>query len=64
LQLAPDYAEALNNLGIVLFQQGKHQQAAERFRGALRVNPGNQEARENLMKVEPFVRGNRSVTAR
>ncbi|TVQ24063.1 MAG: tetratricopeptide repeat protein [Spirochaetaceae bacterium] len=36
------------NLGVLLFQQGSYRQAYENFRSALRVQPGDMEAKHNL----------------
>jgi tetratricopeptide (TPR) repeat protein len=50
LQLKPDFAEAYNNLGIVLAQppQGKLEEAAKCFEQSLRYWPDNPRAHSNL----------------
>ena len=48
LALRPDYAEAHNNLGIVLWQQGKLEQAVARFEQAIALRPDYAEAHNNL----------------
>ena len=48
LELKPDYAEAYNNLGIVLKEQGKLDEAIACFRRALELKPDYAEAHSNL----------------
>ena len=48
LQLKPDYAEALNNLGIVWLEQSKLEDAVTCFRRSLQLNPGYVKAHNNL----------------
>ena len=48
LQLDPDYAEAYNNLGVALANQGRFDEAIEQFSAALKIYPGYANARQNL----------------
>ena len=48
IALRPDYAEAHNNLGNVLVQQGKQDEAAVAFRRALDLKPDYADAHNNL----------------
>ncbi len=41
LALKPDFFDAANNLGVVLEKQGRHAEAAESFRAALRIQPAD-----------------------
>ena len=47
LELKPDYAEAHNNLGIALVQQGRFEEALAHYGQALRLNPAYAEAHAN-----------------
>jgi len=51
LALRPDVAEAYNDLGVVLGQQGKLDQALSRFEQALALQPGYTDAHINLGNV-------------
>jgi hypothetical protein len=51
LRLKPDYAEAHNNLALVLMREGKGDEAAAQFREALKDNPKYAEAFNNLGAV-------------
>jgi tetratricopeptide (TPR) repeat protein len=51
LALRPDIAEAHNNLGIVLSQQGNYGEAQARFEQALALRPDNAEMYNNLGSV-------------
>jgi len=56
LQLAaetdPDIKEkAYYNSGVILAKENKLEESAEAFKQALRMNPGDEDARENLQKV-------------
>jgi tetratricopeptide (TPR) repeat protein len=46
--LRPDYAEARNNLGILLARRGQTEAAIGHFREALRIRPDYREAGKNL----------------
>jgi Flp pilus assembly protein TadD len=46
--LRPDSAKARNSLGVSLASRGKIAEAAGHFREALRLDPGNVQARANL----------------
>ena len=48
IRLRPDYAEAHNNLGILLARQGRLEAAIGHFREAMRIRPDNPEAQRNL----------------
>jgi tetratricopeptide (TPR) repeat protein len=48
LRLNPNYVDAHNNLGVVLYQQGKTEEAIFHFREALRLHPGSASAHNNL----------------
>ncbi len=49
--LQPDYAEAHNNLGLVLTAQGRTMEAIAQFNDALRVAPGFAEIHLNIAVV-------------
>ncbi len=51
LRLLPDFAEAHNNLGLVLAEQGKLDEAVAHYREALRIQPGYALAHHNLGKA-------------
>jgi Flp pilus assembly protein TadD len=48
LRLRPAYPEAHNNLGGVLYLEGRRSEAIAQFTEALRLRPGFTEARNNL----------------
>ena len=48
IEVKPDYADALNNLGAVLFRQGKLVEAEAAFRRAIELKPGLADAHSNL----------------
>jgi tetratricopeptide (TPR) repeat protein len=48
IRLGPDFAEAHNNLGLVLIQAGNDQAGIAALREAVRINPQYAEARANL----------------
>lgn len=48
LSLNPNYADAHNNLAVVLYQRGRIDEAIDHFRTSLRLNPGNASAQNNL----------------
>jgi len=48
IRLRPDFAEAHNNLGLVLLQAGDDQGAIAALREAVRINPDYADARANL----------------
>ena len=47
-RLDPDFAEAYNQLGIVLAESGKRTEAEAAFRTALRISPYDQGVLRNL----------------
>jgi tetratricopeptide (TPR) repeat protein len=48
IRIRPDYAEAHNNLGLVLIQSGKDEEGIAALREAVRLAPAYAEARTNL----------------
>lgn len=48
LSLNPDYADAHNNLGVILYQRGKAEEAIGHFKATLRLQPGSAPAHNNL----------------
>jgi tetratricopeptide (TPR) repeat protein len=48
LTIAPDYAEAHANLGVVLSRLGRYEEAISSYESALRINPGMAPIRLNL----------------
>jgi tetratricopeptide (TPR) repeat protein len=55
--LRPRLDKAHNLFGQVLMQRNRPREAAEHFRAALRLNPGFEEARQNLARAEQLLRG-------
>ena len=51
IRLRPDYAEALNSLGLVYVQAGEDEKAAAAFREAVRLRPDYADAHQNLGAV-------------
>jgi protein O-mannosyl-transferase len=51
VRIRPDYAEVYYNLGIVLENAGRVQEAIRHFEQALRINPGAIEARNKLARL-------------
>jgi Flp pilus assembly protein TadD len=47
LQINPDYAEAHNNLGSVLMEEGRSTEALQHYEEALRLKPDYADARQN-----------------
>jgi tetratricopeptide (TPR) repeat protein len=63
LKINGDYAEAHNNLGVVLASQGRFKEAIEHFRQALRINPDYPQARRNLaLTLRQIEKGNTAPT--
>ncbi len=48
LAIKPDYAEAYNNMGIALQEQGKLEEAIEAYNKALAIKPDYAEAYNNM----------------
>jgi Flp pilus assembly protein TadD len=48
LRINPDYADAHNNLGLLLDDMGRKEDAEAEYRDALRINPDDAEAHGNL----------------
>jgi Flp pilus assembly protein TadD len=51
IELRPDYAEALNNLGIVFVRQQDFAKAEEQFRAGIRVAPNFDQSYLNLARL-------------
>ncbi|WP_052263251.1 methyltransferase domain-containing protein [Geobacter pickeringii] len=49
--LSPGNGDALNNLGVISYQQGDHDRAREYFARAVGIDPANENARKNLAAV-------------
>jgi FimV-like protein len=49
--LRPDYAEALNNLGILLVRQAHYSEAKQQFETCIQVAPNFDQAYLNLAKL-------------
>jgi tetratricopeptide (TPR) repeat protein len=52
IELAPDWSEAHNMRGIILEEMGKLDESILEYRKAVRLDPGNQDAGENLASAE------------
>ena len=50
--MQPNSASAHNNLGAALAQMGRISEAIEQLKAALRINPNDIDARDNLTKLE------------
>jgi Flp pilus assembly protein TadD len=50
--MTPSSADAHNNLGAALAQMGQISEAIEQLKVALRINPNDTVARNNLTKLE------------
>ena len=48
----PNFADAHYNLGAALAQMGRISEAIEQLKAALRINPNDIDARNNLIKLE------------
>ena len=48
MDIAPDYAEAHNNLGYLFFQERRADDAIAQFKAALRIQPDYAESHNNL----------------
>jgi len=55
LQKRPDHFATWNALGIGLATTGRMQEAADAFREALRINPTDEDARQNLARAEALL---------
>ena len=51
MALRPDYADALNNLGVLLVRQGQYPEAQQKFETCIQVAPGFDQAYLNLAKL-------------
>jgi len=51
IRIRPDFAEAYNNLGAVLFQAEMTEEAIDSFKEAIRIRPGFAAAQKNLETV-------------
>jgi tetratricopeptide (TPR) repeat protein len=54
--LSPEDSQAHNALGVALASQGRVEQAAKEFAEAVRLNPGSQQARDNLERAAMLTR--------
>ena len=52
MQINPNFAEAHNNLGVVLMTRGQTREAIAEFQKALLINRNFAEAKENLEKAK------------
>jgi len=52
IKIKPDYVQAYNKLGFILFRQGKFKKAKVLFSKALEIDPKYSEARINLDIVQ------------
>ena len=55
LEVDPNHSEALNNLGVILFQEGLINEAIDCFQTVLRQEPANADALANLEMVEKYL---------
>jgi len=53
LLLSPTDVWALNNRGLAYLKVGKREKAKRDFEGALRIDPGFEQARRNLEGMQP-----------
>jgi tetratricopeptide (TPR) repeat protein len=56
LAIKPDYAEAYNNMGNALKEQGKLEEAIEAYNKALAIKPDYAEAYNNMGQCSPRAR--------
>jgi tetratricopeptide (TPR) repeat protein len=56
LELRPDYPLARGGLGQVQAMRGQYKLAAESFTAVLKKDPQNVQAKENLRRLQPFLR--------
>src|SRR5207248_5989489 len=61
VRLRPDYAEAYNNMGLVLAQHNDEKAAIAEFREALRISPDYADAHANLGAVLTTTDGEEAV---
>ena len=54
----PNSADAHSNLGAALAQMGRISEAIEELKAAVRINPNNIDARNNLIYVEGLQKSN------
>ena len=48
IDIDPDFAIACNNLGATLQKMGRHQEALEEYREAIRIDPNYKVAKNNI----------------
>jgi lipoprotein NlpI len=60
VRINPNYAEAFNNLGLALKENGKLEAAIENFHRALEIRPSYLAARQNLEETEHQLKRGRS----
>ena len=58
VNLRPDYAEALNNLGVLLVQERRYPEAEERFKTCIAVAPTFDQAYLNLARLYAMLNDN------
>ena len=59
MRLDPANPNTHNNLGGILFQMGEYEKAAEQFSDALRIDPSNASARQNLALAQAHTKTTR-----
>ncbi len=52
LELAPNHPAALNDLAVLLLEQGRRDEARSLLEHLVRIQPGNQAARRDLAYLE------------
>jgi FimV-like protein len=51
INLRPDYADALNNLGVIFVQQQRYPEAEEKFKACIRIAPNFDQSYLNLARL-------------
>jgi Flp pilus assembly protein TadD len=51
IRLKPDYADAYNNLGVILLNQGRIDEAIKQLQEAIRLKPDYADAQNNLARA-------------
>ena len=59
IKIKPDYVQAYNKIGLILFQQGKFKKAEVFFLKAIQINPNYSEARKNLEMLMRTIESNK-----
>ena len=55
IRINPDYAQAYNEIGIILAQKGKLQKSNDFFSKAIQLEPKYKEARNNLLILKSML---------